>query len=568
MTLGSSNKSSEIHIGENELLVSRTDLKGNITYGNPSFINICGYSYDELIGAPHNIIRHPDMPKAAFKNLWDTLNSGHSWRGLVKNRTKSGDFYWVRANVTPYIQKGRLLGYTSVRTKASREDIDLAEGVYRKLSAGESIDYNVVRGRLVPKGIAKYLKVPFSNSVDGAISRILITSATALTISAGLAYLGSTQGHYGYLIGQVATAAVGLIMMGISAKKASSSIKNSISVAVDYAAQVAAGNVAADKPAVSDRQVASVLDMVSTIQKSLITIAFHTRSSIEELMGTAKSIAEGNNDLSGRTENQASALQQTAASMEEITATVQQNSGNAKHASKLAEDASDSVKDTASVMSELVERMNSIINDSKEMGDKINVIDNIALQTNILALNASVEAARAGEQGRGFAVVAQEVRNLAQRSSAASSEIRELIMNSSERISGGEKLVKQAEVSIDSVISAVVKVDDIMGEISAASDEQSIGISQVNQAVAEMDRVTNQNTNLVHRVASLSDEMLDVSERLNRVFSVFTTGSETENSKAIASKKAPAEPKYERDNELKRPDLTAKKAIDDDWKSF
>lgn len=568
MTLGSSNKSSEIHIGENELLVSRTDLKGNITYGNPSFINICGYSYDELIGAPHNIIRHPDMPKAAFKNLWDTLNSGHSWRGLVKNRTKSGDFYWVRANVTPYIQKGRLLGYTSVRTKASREDIDLAEAVYRKLSAGESIDYNVVRGRLVPKGIAKYLKVPFSNSVDGAISRILITSATALTISAGLAYLGSTQGHYGYLIGQVATAAVGLIMMGISAKKASSSIKNSISVAVDYAAQVAAGNVAADKPAVSDRQVASVLDMVSTIQKSLITIAFHTRSSIEELMGTAKSIAEGNNDLSGRTENQASALQQTAASMEEITATVQQNSGNAKHASKLAEDASDSVKDTASVMSELVERMNSIINDSKEMGDKINVIDNIALQTNILALNASVEAARAGEQGRGFAVVAQEVRNLAQRSSAASSEIRELIMNSSERISGGEKLVKQAEVSIDSVISAVVKVDDIMGEISAASDEQSIGISQVNQAVAEMDRVTNQNTNLVHRVASLSDEMLDVSERLNRVFSVFTTGSETENSKAIASKKAPAEPKYERDNELKRPDLTAKKAIDDDWKSF
>jgi methyl-accepting chemotaxis protein len=234
----------------------------------------------------------------------------------------------------------------------------------------------------------------------------------------------------------------------------------------------------------------------------------------------AKEIAAGNNDLSHRTEEQAASLQQTAASMEELTSTVQQNSENAKHASQLAAGASDIAGKGVKVVNEVVATMEDINEASRKIEDIISVIDGIAFQTNILALNAAVEAARAGEQGRGFAVVAVEVRNLAQRAAAAAGEIKGLIGDSVEKVEDGTKLVAQAGLTMEEIVSAIRGVTAIMSEISAASMEQTSGIEQINQAITQMDDVTQQNAALVEQAAAAAESLEEQAQNL-----VITVGS-------------------------------------------
>jgi methyl-accepting chemotaxis protein len=234
----------------------------------------------------------------------------------------------------------------------------------------------------------------------------------------------------------------------------------------------------------------------------------------------AKEIAAGNNDLSHRTEEQAASLQQTAASMEELTSTVQQNSENAKHANQLAAGASDIAGKGVKVVNEVVATMEDINEASRKIEDIISVIDGIAFQTNILALNAAVEAARAGEQGRGFAVVAVEVRNLAQRAAAAAGEIKGLIGDSVEKVEDGTKLVAQAGLTMEEIVSAIRGVTAIMSEISAASMEQTSGIEQINQAITQMDDVTQQNAALVEQAAAAAESLEEQAQNL-----VITVGS-------------------------------------------
>lgn len=272
----------------------------------------------------------------------------------------------------------------------------------------------------------------------------------------------------------------------------------------------------------------SVMAAMKEMRDSLVGIVAQVRTGTETMATASSEIAAGNMDLSSRTEQQASSLEETASSMEELTTTVKQNADNARQGNTLAVAASEVATQGGQVMSQVVNTMSSINQSAQKIADIISVIDGIAFQTNILALNAAVEAARAGEQGRGFAVVATEVRSLAQRSAAAAKEIKSLISDSVHQIDAGSKLVTEAGTTMDEIVGSVRRVTTIMGEILVASQEQSAGIEQVNQAIGQMDQVTQQNAALVEQAAAAAASLQEQAGQLTQAVSVFkleTTGA-------------------------------------------
>jgi methyl-accepting chemotaxis protein-1 (serine sensor receptor) len=289
-------------------------------------------------------------------------------------------------------------------------------------------------------------------------------------------------------------------------------------------------------------EVAQLLTSLSAMQESLIQVVGTVRGGSEGVSTASAEIAQGNQDLSSRTENQASALEETAASMEELSSTVRQNADNAQQANQLAQSASQVAAQGGHVVTEVVDTMRGISGSSKKIADIITVIDGIAFQTNILALNAAVEAARAGEQGRGFAVVAGEVRNLAQRSAAAAKEIKDLITDSVARVDHGSTLVDRAGNTMKEVVSSIQRVTDIMGEISAASAEQSAGVSQIGEAITQMDQVTQQNAALVEEMAAAANSLRLQSQDLVQAVAVFKIqGGQAQSAPApLAPTRAPA----------------------------
>lgn len=292
----------------------------------------------------------------------------------------------------------------------------------------------------------------------------------------------------------------------------------------DYAVNVAGRIAAGDLTVAIDTKTGdkiSLLYAMRTMRDSLVKIVSQVRTGTDMVATATGQIAAGNLDLSSRTEQQASALEETASSMEELTSTVKQNSENANQANQLAASASGVAVKGGQVVDQVVTTMEAINTSSKKIVDIIGVIDGIAFQTNILALNAAVEAARAGEQGRGFAVVATEVRSLAQRSASAAKEIKSLIGDSVGKVEEGSKLVTEAGSTMHEIVASVRRVTDIMAEISAASVEQSSGIDQINQAISQMDEVTQQNAALVEEAAAAAQSLQDQAGTLSQVVSVF-----------------------------------------------
>jgi aerotaxis receptor len=513
----------EHNLADGEFIVSKTNLKGQITYLNRPFIEISGFSADELLGQPHNIVRHPDMPSAAYKDLWNTLQKGKSWRGIVKNRCKNGDYYWVEANANPIWENDRIVGYMSLRSKPTRQQIDMAETLYRKFHNGTAHGLTIKEGQVMRTGIFGWLAGLANISVGTCImlSSILI----AISVSGLLGI------HLLELINEVALAnktawlvtftAVALTGLGWAWWLLHLKLIKPIEGAVRACQIIAAGEKSTIQSMDYRDETGRLMHAIHTMYGNIASIVSDVRNTTEIINAAAHEIAQGNSDLSKRTEEQASSLEETSSSMEELTSTVKQNAENAKHANQLSLNASDIAVKGGKVVGDVVQTMASISASSKKIVDIISVIEGIAFQTNILALNAAVEAARAGEQGRGFAVVAGEVRNLAQRSAAAAKEIKNLIDDSVGKVDIGAKQVDQAGTTMKEIIAAVKRVTDIMAEIAAASNEQRAGIDQVNTAITQIDEVTQQNAALVEEAAAATESMEEQAKALMRAVSIF-----------------------------------------------
>jgi len=314
--------------------------------------------------------------------------------------------------------------------------------------------------------------------------------------------------------------AIGVVASVLIARNLLRQLGGEPDYASDIAGRIAAGDLTVAVDTRHDDN-HSMLHAMKMMRDALSAIVTEVRTGTQTIAAASTQIAAGNQDLSSRTEQQASALEETASSMEELTSAVRQNTDNARQANVLADAASTVARQGGSVVAQVVDTMGAINDSSRKIVDIIGVIDGIAFQTNILALNAAVEAARAGEQGRGFAVVASEVRNLAQRSASAAREIKELIGNSVEKVEIGSKLVEQAGQTMSDVVDSVQRVNDIMVEISSAGHEQSAGIEQINQAVTEMDTVTQQNAALVEEAAAAAEALQEQAANLERIVSVF-----------------------------------------------
>ncbi|SAK96567.1 methyl-accepting chemotaxis sensory transducer [Caballeronia temeraria] len=324
-------------------------------------------------------------------------------------------------------------------------------------------------------------------------------------------------------------------------------------------------------------ELATLMLAVQAAFAKLSTLANGIKESVDVIRTASGEIAAGSTDLSSRTEQQAASLEQTAASMEELTATVKQNAENATQGSGLADNASAVANEGSAIVGQVVETMAGIEQSSAKIAEIIGMIESIAFQTNILALNAAVEAARAGEQGRGFAVVATEVRSLAQRSSAAAKEIRELIETSGGRVQAGTELVARAGETMQRVGTAIQRVTDIMGEIASASNEQSRGIEQVNQAISQMDEVTQQNAALVEEAAAAAGSMEDQAKQLTAAVGVFRTGQTLvvqsvshrapRTSQPAFAKKGGAQTRAPKQTDMPKPAAVAAVA-DGDWSTF
>ncbi|ONZ79393.1 methyl-accepting chemotaxis protein, partial [Burkholderia cenocepacia] len=398
----------EFDFPDDVTLMSTTDADSIITYANTTFAQVSGFSNEELVGQPHNVVRHPDMPKEAFADMWATLRRGEPWTALVKNRRKNGDHYWVRANAIPVMRNGAPQGYMSVRTKAPHDETQAAEALYRAFREGKAGRRRFHKGLVIRTGLLRLASLSQTMSVRARVHSALCVLAPAVVgagWACGLAG-GGLAAFAGVTVGVAAAAGWWL----------DAQIVQPLKRLHEQALNVATGESRRGVRMNRVDEIGMTLRTINQLGLMFRWLVDDVSEQVHNVQRASNEIAQGNNDLSARTEQAASSVQETAASMAEMTATVSSNAETALQANQLSVSASEAAERGGQAVSEVVATMSEITDSSRRIADIIGVIDGIAFQTNILALNAAVEAARAGEQGRGFAVVAGEVRALAQRS--------------------------------------------------------------------------------------------------------------------------------------------------------
>ncbi len=495
-----------------QTLISVTDLKGRITYCNSNFISVSGFSREELMGQPHNLVRHPDMPEEAFRDLWDTIQGGRPWSALVKNRRRNGDYYWVRANATPMRKGEQIVGYLSVRTKPTAAEVQATEALYATMRAEAEagrLTHRLHRGTVIRDDLLGRLGRLLK---PGLRSQLVLLSLWAALGPFLCAELGA-----GPWVTALVTAFTVVTGSWLGMRLTLQPLKE----VVDTANLIASGDLTSFVTVDGKDEIAQLQLALAQLVVSVRTVVRDVRHEVANLRGATQEIAAGNQDMSMRTESQAANLEQTASSMEEINGTTQQTTQLARDGASVARETSGVARRSHEAVLAVAQTMQEISDSSRRIGDIIQVIEGVAFQTNILALNAAVEAARAGEQGRGFAVVAAEVRALAQRTTSAAKEIRDLIEESRTRVDAGTARTAEARARMDEAMASVEKVATVLENISHATSEQSTGVAKVSTALVDLDGITQQNAAMVEELAAAAQSLNGQVEQVHSSIRVF-----------------------------------------------
>ncbi|EQA1581159.1 methyl-accepting chemotaxis protein [Enterobacter hormaechei] len=478
----------EYPLDDDTTLMSTTDLHSYMTHTNDTFVQVSGFTLQELLGQPHNIVRHPDMPKAAFADMWYTLQKGEPWSGIVKNRRKNGDHYWVRANAVPMVRNGQMTGYMSIRTRATEDEVAAVEPLYKALNEGRS-KKRIHKGLVVRKGwLGKLPAMPLRWRVRSVMAVLFaVMAATLVASAAGWASL-------------VAAAVVMLLGTLVFEQQIVRPVEN----VARQALRVATGERNSVQHLDRSDELGLTLRAVGQLGLMCRWLINDVSSQVMSVRDGSDRLAQGNEDLNDRTRQTVANVQQTVATMNQMAASVQSNSETAAEVDKLSMAASSAATQGGTAMQTVVKTMDDIADSTQRIGSITSLINDIAFQTNILALNAAVEAARAGEQGKGFAVVAGEVRHLASRSANAANDIRKLIDASASKVQSGADQVHAAGRTMDDIVEQVKNVTQLIAQISHATSEQAKGLTELTRAVAELDSITQKNADLVEESAQIS----------------------------------------------------------------
>lgn len=512
----------EYVLGDDEIIVSKTDIHGNITYVNDTFVHVSGFSEQELMGAPQNIVRHPDMPAEAFRDFWATLKKGKAWSGIIKNRCKNGDHYWVEAHAAPITENGTLLGYTSVRVKPTRQQIQQAEELYAAMTSNAT-QATLHEGEVVERSVWRPVRALFDTSIRARLMLWVTLLMVLFCFNAVFLWRFAAQAELQNtlmpLFAEV-LAVSGILVAGVGGWALYHALIKPLALARSDISQLTDGNLNWPIHARGNNEISDLMQGLRKLQINMRLLVSQIRESATRVDADMFDLSQGNTQLAARTESQAASVEQTSVSVQQLTELVSSNVDHSREANRLVAATAQAAKQGAGSTEQVRATMHAIQESAGKIVDIIGLIDGIAFQTNILALNAAVEAARAGEQGKGFAVVASEVRNLALRSASSAQEIKQLINNAVARIDQGGQEVLATEAIMTQILESAEKAAHLMEDIASSGKEQHQGIHDILDAMTTIRTVTNDN---VAQVAHVTDTTTGVQHHTERLLGLVDT---------------------------------------------